>query len=276
MSEVVLLPGDLESAIAARRGACGVFGRAVRCLTSVGSTNDEMLAWAANGAEPGSLVVADCQTAGRGRSGREWLSPAGAGIYFSLLMPIVRRADGAPSPWVTLMAGLAVATALRRTTRVGVSLKWPNDLVVVRDADGERHWSKLGGILAEGVAVGGSLTHVVLGVGVNVAASALSATRAPRATSLEREGAVSTDRIVMIVECLAQLERGSRVLAAGDEARIRAEWEALSPLAQGWPVRRPGDDPLDGVTAGLDGDGALLLSTPVGRRRIVSGELVWA
>ena len=126
------------------------------------STNDVAQALAEGGAPQGAVAVAFAQTAGRGRQGREWFSPPGAGIYMSV---VVR--SPAVAPMLTLAGGVAVAEGIRRATGLPVLIKWPND-VVVEDAHAPGRRRKLAGILAEGSTGQSGLQHVVLGIGINV------------------------------------------------------------------------------------------------------------
>ena len=126
---------------------------------------DVAAATIAAGAAEGVVVVADEQTSGRGRRGREWQSPPGAGLYLSIVFRPSRDAAGARvASLLTLAAGVAVRSGIGRATGLWADLKWPNDLLV-----GER---KLAGILAEGHGIGTDAQAIVVGVGVNVRAVA--------------------------------------------------------------------------------------------------------
>ena len=157
-----------------------------RCITS---TNDVAARLADAGAAEGTWVVADEQTAGRGRRGRTWVSPPGAGLYLSVIFrpsAFVARASGARcarddrvTSLLTLMAGVAAAQGVRAATGLAPGLKWPNDLVI--EPPGERsgfsRFRKLAGILAEGSASGGELQSVVIGIGINLTQRRVSAGR---------------------------------------------------------------------------------------------------
>ncbi len=160
-------------------------GWRVHVLERCGSTND-LLAERARGGEPaGLVVVAEEQTAGRGRLARTWMSPARAGLTFSLLLrpqlPLERW------PWLPLWAGVGVARAVREQTGLAADLKWPNDVLV--------HGRKVSGLLAD--VAGGA---VVLGIGVNVTTTRHELPDAG-ATSLLLEGARTTDRALCCVSC---------------------------------------------------------------------------
>src|SRR5262249_28483567 len=152
---------------------------------------------AARGESEGVSVTADTQHAGRGRRGREWYSPPGAGLYLSTLI----RPTG-PSetlPIVTLAAGVAAATAVQAATMLPGERKWPNDLVI------GPMWRKLGGILCEAAGLGSRIDMVVVGIGINVGQAAYPAELSERATSIEVELGRPFDRARLIVELLARL-----------------------------------------------------------------------
>jgi BirA family transcriptional regulator, biotin operon repressor / biotin---[acetyl-CoA-carboxylase] ligase len=254
-----------------------------RRFAQIGSTNDEAARWAAEGAPEGAWVVADEQTAGRGRRGRSWSSPPGAGLYVS----VVFRPDPAtPSmSLLTIMAGVATVDAIRRVTGAPVTLKWPNDVIIdARDlgdprsdeADSPPSWRKVAGILAEATTSGNALQFVVVGIGINVRSADWPPDVARRATSLEAVTGGIVDRDVLLGELIDALAAERRRLLAGERARLLDEWRRLAPSSEG---RRVAWDTPSGrrsaVSAGIDADGALLVQTSDGRERIVAGELFW-
>lgn len=218
-------------------------------------------ALAASGARHGVVVGADEQTAGRGRRGHEWQSPAGAGLYFSM---VARPSQISTSlSLLTLAAGVGVREGVRAATGLAAELKWPNDLIVGRH--------KLAGILAEGLGLGTREQAVIIGVGVNVQPAAYSPDVASRATSLEGELGRAIDRGSVLGEVLAGLWSGITALDR-NRGDILQAWRAASPSATGtrveWDMKR-------GTTAGIDGTGALLVRTSDGIERIIAGELQW-
>jgi len=170
----------------------GALWRDVRVVAQTGSTNTDLLTAARAGAAEGLVLAAEEQTAGRGRMGRHWVSPPRSALTFSVLL---RPASVPPARrgWLPLLAGVAVASALRATAAVDARLKWPNDVLL----DG----AKAAGILAEQ-----SGDAVVLGTGINVSAGR-DEMPAAGATSLAMAGAVCTDREHLLVCVLAELER---------------------------------------------------------------------
>jgi len=230
----------------------------VRWLPSTTSTMDVASKLAHEGAPHGVVIAADEQTAGRGRRGTTWISPPGAGLYFSF---ISRPSAGAAL--ITLAAGVAVREGIKTATGLGADLKWPNDVIVDR--------RKLAGILAEGVAIGSPGQAVIIGIGVNVLPAAYPPDVAARATSLEGELARPIDRGVVLCEILIALWDRLATLERRPGDILQA-WRAASPNAIGTRVEWDGKH---GTTAGIDESGALFVKTAAGVERIIAGELRW-
>jgi BirA family biotin operon repressor/biotin-[acetyl-CoA-carboxylase] ligase len=278
VSEAVDPPADIAEALAASRARRGGFGTPLFYFPTIGSTNDLAARLAAGGAPEGTTVAAEAQTSGRGRMGRTWFSPQGAGLYVSVVVrpdPAARGADntGAPAgpglPAVlTLAAGVALAEAVRETTGLEAEIKWPNDLVVER--------RKLAGILAEASAQGAALDYVILGFGVNVRPVTYPADVAHRATSIEAELGRQIDRGLLLAKALENLAACRESLRRGETAGVLARWRRLSPGAVGARVEwlAPAG-PVTGRTAGLDEDGALLVERDGRIERVVAGEVIW-
>jgi BirA family transcriptional regulator, biotin operon repressor / biotin---[acetyl-CoA-carboxylase] ligase len=278
------LPDDLAAALAAKAAQRGAFGARLIYAAEVGSTNDLAAAAADRGEPEGTTFVAGAQTAGRGRLGRTWFSPPGAGLYLST---ITRRASLAP--WLTLAGGVAVADGIRAATALPVEITWPNDIVAVGGA-GFRARRKIAGILAEASSGPAGVQYVVLGVGINIRSAALPPELAGRASAIETElgrpvdaGAVLAQVLVALNRALGDLDvagPGEATTAASPpgspQAALLARWLALSPSAHGAPIEwHTGTRAASGTTAGLAEDGALLARTADGLQRIVSGEVRW-
>jgi BirA family biotin operon repressor/biotin-[acetyl-CoA-carboxylase] ligase len=232
---------------------------------SIGSTNDVASSLAATGHE-GVVVVADAQTAGRGRRGHTWFSPPASGLYVSVVLAPgrARIEPDRAMMLTTLAAGVALAEAVERATGLSPDIKWPNDLLVGR--------RKLAGILAEGV----SSETVVLGYGINVSPAAYPVDLADRVTSLESELGRSIDRASLFAETLASLARRYSDLVAGRFDAILDDWRQRAPASRGarvsWATLA---GPREGITAGVDHRGALLVQVREGVERIVAGEVSW-
>ena len=264
------IPDDLRTALAATVAARGPFGASLDYYDEVGSTNDLALEAAERGAVEGTTIVAGAQHAGRGRLGRTWFSPPGAGLYVST---IVRRAPIAR--WLTLAGGVAVAEGIRGATGLPVEIKWPNDVVAV-GAGGFKARRKLAGILAEASSTGGELQHVVLGFGINMRTVALPPELAARATSIEAELGRCVDAGPVLAGSLAALNGVLRDIERRGGSAIVERWLALAPSSRGAKIAWDGPSgAAEGVTAGLDADGALRARTPGGIERILSGEVRW-
>ncbi|MEW2076042.1 biotin--[acetyl-CoA-carboxylase] ligase [Streptomyces sp. NPDC012403] len=236
-----------------------------------GSTNSDLVARAAEGPlEEGVVLVAEEQTAARGRLDRRWTAPARSGLFFSVLLrpaevPVARWG------WLPLLTGVAVATGLSRAAGVDTALKWPNDLLVT--VGGEER--KAGGILAERAGDDG----VVIGVGINVSLRA-DELPVPTAGSLVLAGAVSTDRDPLLRGVLRSLEDwyGRWRAAGGDPGPSGLqETYAAGCATLGRVVRAelPGDRELVGEAVAVDGDGRLVLATGEGVQEPVgAGDIV--
>ncbi|MFF5028320.1 biotin--[acetyl-CoA-carboxylase] ligase [Streptomyces collinus] len=261
------------NATALRRGLVreGGLWSGVELVQRTGSTNSDLVAQAVAGTVgEGAVLVAEEQTAGRGRLDRQWTAPARSGLFFSVLLrPVEVPVDR--WGWLPLLTGVAVATGLSRAAGVDTALKWPNDLLV--KVGGEER--KAGGILAERAGEGG----VVVGVGLNVSLRA-SELPVPTAGSLALAGAVTTDRDPLLRAVLRSLEEwyGRWRDAAGDPARSGLqETYAAGCATLGRSVRAelPGERSIVGEAVAVDGDGRLVIATGEGVQEPVgAGDIV--
>jgi BirA family biotin operon repressor/biotin-[acetyl-CoA-carboxylase] ligase len=264
------LRGDITRALSAEADRRGVFGSSWEYFDEIGSTNDVALRAAEQGAPEGALFVAGAQTAGRGRMGRSWHSPPEAGLYVST---IVRR--GVLAPWITLAGGVAVAEGIREATGLPVQLKWPNDVVAVT-GHAFRSRRKLAGVLAEASSSAEAIQYIVLGFGINLRAAALPPELEGRAGSLEGELGRQVDGGAVLAAALEALNRVTSDIEAFGPSQLLTEWMRLSPSAHGSDVEWDGPEGVrTGVSAGIDTQGALRVSTSSGIERIVSGEVRW-
>ncbi|NUP24285.1 MAG: biotin--[acetyl-CoA-carboxylase] ligase [Streptomyces sp.] len=261
------------NAAALRRGLVreGGLWRDVEVVQRTGSTNTDLVALATEGkAQEGAVLVAEEQTAGRGRLERQWTAPARSGLFFSVLL---KPSDVGISRWgwLPLLTGVAVATGLARTAGVDTALKWPNDLLVT--IGGEER--KAGGILAERAGSDG----VVVGVGINVTLRE-DELPAPQAGSLALAGAVSTDRDPLLRGMLRSLEDwyGRWRAAAGDPvvSGLQEAYAAgCATLGKVVRAELPGDRSITGEAVALDGDGRLVIATENGVQEPVgAGDIV--
>ncbi|MBK3523447.1 biotin--[acetyl-CoA-carboxylase] ligase, partial [Streptomyces sp. MBT70] len=257
---------DLErpplNATALRRGLVrdGGLYRDIEVVPRTGSTNSDLVARAAaGGLEEGAVLVAEEQTAARGRLDRRWSAPPRSGLFFSVLLR-PREVPVARWGWLPLLTGVAVATGLARAAGVDTALKWPNDLLVT--VGGEER--KAGGILAERAGDDG----VVIGVGINVSLRA-DELPVPQAGSLALAGAAGTDRDPLLRAVLRALEDWyGRWRAAGGDPSVCGLQETYTAgcATLGRTVRAelPGDRSVVGEAVALDGDGRLVIATGEG------------
>jgi BirA family biotin operon repressor/biotin-[acetyl-CoA-carboxylase] ligase len=224
---------------------------------SLPSTNTELARLASEGAPEGVSVVAEEQTAGRGRLQRAWSSPKGAGLYFSILLRPTIPQNG--WPLITFMAALTVGDALREACELETDIKWPNDIL-----SGER---KICGILAEAIEtpVGRA---VILGIGINLTQNAFPPELANVATSVSEATGRAPDREQILAALLDALSRWYSQL--NDPGKIVDAWSNRSSYAIGKLVQvSNGDDIWQGTTCGVEPDGALRLRTSSGEIKLV-------
>jgi BirA family biotin operon repressor/biotin-[acetyl-CoA-carboxylase] ligase len=238
----------------------GFLSHEILRFDSLPSTNLEAAQRAGKGAPEGLCVVAGEQTAGRGRLEREWVSPKGAGLYFS----IVLRPRFEQSAWalISLMAAVAVYEALHDSCGLQADIKWPNDVL----ADEK----KLCGILAETVETSEGRA-VVVGIGINLTNHAFPESLEKTATSVEAATGQHPDVEVVLEALVASLGKYYQVLQDPDGAGVIVrEWSRRSTFASGKRIRvTSGDETIDGTSRGLEPDGALRVETPGGKMRTV-------
>jgi len=274
--------GHFDAAAIQRGLKTSWLGKQVLFFPVIGSTNEEARRMATSGAIHGTLLIADMQTAGRGRMARRWVAPAGS----SLLLSLILRPTLAPThvQRVTMACGLAGADALEEVAGVAVGLKWPNDILI-----GER---KVAGILTEMSTIGDQIDFLVVGIGINVNLD--PADLAPACDTLEqRETLVQDPSLRSVAEHATSLQmEAGRIIS-----RLELLWRFLERL-EFWYARIPDYDLLHrawsrkmclvgrcvqvdmpgetviGRVAGVDQYGALLLDTATGmQKRILAGDV---
>ena len=258
------VPDDIADALARAGGQLGPFHDRVSWYEEVASTNDLAAVMAEHGAAEGCIVAANAQTAGRGRLGRSWASPSGAGLYVS----VVLRPNADVTPLVTIAAGVAIADGVQAASGLCPCVKWPNDVYI-----GPR---KLAGILAEAGGSGGGVRHVILGFGINLRTAAYPPDVAARATSIESELGRRCDRGLVLVECLAALADRYRALQQGRADTVTSAWRARAADSLGRTVEwEAGGATRRGVAHDIDSGGALLVRVDSMVVRVLSGEVRW-
>ena len=251
----------------ARSDLVGTRFAALRWVADTGSTNRDLLDLAATGAPDGTVLVADHQTAGRGRLDRSWHALPGASLLLSVLFR--PAADAVDAHLLTTAVGLSAAEACELVAGVGPGLKWPNDLVVASPTDGSTR--KLGGILAESTVRDGRLDAVVVGLGLNVNwPRELPADLADIAIALNHFGG-EVDREALLVALLRRLGHWGTVTPAELMAGARDRSATL-----GHEVRVDlGREQFEGRAVELTDRGELVVETAAGERRtVVVGDVV--
>lgn len=241
-------------------------GRRIIYHRSIGSTNDVAKELAAQGTPEGTLVIADEQTAGKGRLGRRWLAPPGTSLLISLLFRPELAVHQAQR--LTMICSLAVVEAIEAVTGLAAAIKWPNDIVV--------QGKKAGGILTELGATGERLDYVVVGLGLNVnldfgaveAMGELAAT----ATSLSQERGQEVSRLALLWRILENIESRYQRLQAGELPHD--EWASRLLTLHNHVVVDTPQGVVEGWAEGVDADGALILRTYCGeRQRVLAGDV---
>jgi len=257
-----LHPDDLQARLGARTG----IGREIQVFQETASTNDIVEKLARDDVREGVVVFAESQSRGRGRLGRRWVSPAGKGLWFSVLLR--PKLPPTAATQLTVLSAVAVARGIERHTGLRPSIKWPNDIVF-----GTR---KVAGILLELGAELDHIRHVVLGIGIDVnqTAEELPEDLRPIATSLRIEGGRTFDRADLASAVLIELDAAYGRLRRGDFHEISDEWMCrCSTLGKRVSIRT-GDRVVVGRAESLDEDGALLVRTDHGRlEHIIGGDV---
>jgi BirA family biotin operon repressor/biotin-[acetyl-CoA-carboxylase] ligase len=241
-------------------------GRVLRIFDEVDSTQNVAHSLVRQGAEEGTLVLAEQQNAGRGRMGRKWFSPKGKGIWMSLVLkPTISMQF---TPQLTLLVAVALCRAIQAHIPQQVGIKWPNDLLI--------HGKKISGILLESSAEDERLNYVIAGIGisVNLLPEDYPDELRAKATSLYIEKGQPVDREQLICDFLLQLEVLYELYTEQGFAPIRSLWEALTislhkPIrvhtAKGW---------IEGVANAIDEMGALWVTLPDGETvKLYSGDI---
>jgi BirA family biotin operon repressor/biotin-[acetyl-CoA-carboxylase] ligase len=261
-------PSTLSIEAVRRRLAAPTVARQLYLLGVVSSTNAELRRFAISGAPEGTVVLADAQTAGRGRMGQPWFSPAGVNLYASVLFrgPL----SIAEAPVFSLIAGLATTDAVAASGAQPV-IKWPNDVLI----DGR----KIGGSLVECSIREGTVEYLILGVGVNlnVEQDALGAALGPAAadaTSLYEVTGRRVDRSAFAADYLNALERWTHRFRTDGAAAVLAGWRDRDILTGRRVEIRGTGEPFLGRVIGLDEQARLIVRGVLGEHRVVTAEEV--
>ena len=254
-----LLPGEITQGLQTR-----YLKGPIHHFETLPSTNDLAKELASREAPEGSLVVAECQSQGRGRLGREWDSPPGVGLYASLLL----RPPLPPTemPQITLTTAVAVVRAIRRATGVAPGIKWPNDLLV--------EGKKVGGILTEMETESDRIRYLVVGLGLNVNNREFPPPLNRTATSLALVAGSSFNRPGILRAWLEEFEALYDLFLHQDFGVILQEWREYNVTLGQMVTVRQGPREISGLAVEVAGDGALLVQQRTGEViRVTSGEI---
>ncbi|MDG2111440.1 MAG: biotin--[acetyl-CoA-carboxylase] ligase [Actinomycetota bacterium] len=254
----------------------------VEWVDEIGSTNTELLRRARDGAAEGEVLIADVQTAGRGRRGRQWTAPAGSSLMMSVLL---RPPDGALAArevsWVTSVFAASAAQACADLTGVRPGLKWPNDLVVEVDpterGPADLGYRKLAGVLTETVVSGSDIVAVVVGMGLNTGWPEVPDELAGVAASLNLLSGTEVDRRALAHRILEGFEPRYTSLVSGQGvAGARAEaCEHSVTVGREVRIELSGNEVLAGRAVDIDTDGHLRVVDPDGVEHVVTvGDVV--
>jgi BirA family transcriptional regulator, biotin operon repressor / biotin---[acetyl-CoA-carboxylase] ligase len=249
-----------------RLGATKVIGRDIRVFEETTSTNDVIERLARDGVKEGVVVFAESQTKGRGRLGRNWMSPARKGLWFSVLLRPELRPQEATQ--LTVASATALRRAIETHTGLKAEVKWPNDILV--------HRRKVAGILTELSAELDQVKHLILGIGVDVNLNPGDFPPELRktATSLKAELRKPVSRPELAVAILRELDHDYARIASGQFPAVADEWEQHCITIGHDVVIRTGERQLRGHAESLGEDGALLLRTDHGHlERIIGGDV---
>lgn len=227
------------------------FGQTLYLFDRIESTNTTALTLAEQGAPEGTVILADSQTQGRGRRGRQWISPPNVNLYLSIIL----RPNGDPKRvglW-SLAAAVAVARMIEQTTALPARLKWPNDILV--------HAKKVSGLLLESAIYSGRVKHLVLGIGLNVnlTRDVLPDFLRSSVTSLREEVGRDLDRIELLQRLLEQLELQYQSFRTEPPQKVMENYTALSETLSQTVTVQVQDREWTGNVIGLTPEGALIL-----------------
>lgn len=244
------VPDILTPELLRKRLKGNLFGKKVYHFFKTDSTNRVALELGYAGEPEGAVVLAEEQTAGRGRAGRSWHSERGTGLYATFLLR--PRISPVQAPLLTMLAGLSAHTAILAQTGSVAELKWPNDLLL--------NGKKLGGILTEMHAEPSSVRFVIVGIGINVNQEKFPGELGAIATSLRKETGKQHSRLELLVKLLSQFESDYNRFLQEGASYVVQRFELVSSFADGRRVRvTTGLDSFLGKTAGLSPEGLLLV-----------------
>lgn len=252
-----LFPAELSHGLNTK-----ILGKKIHYFEKLPSTMDAAWQLGLEGAPEGTIILAESQSRGRGRFGREWLSPKHKGIYFSLILR--PKITPGSSPILTLLTAVSIVEAIKNSCGIDARIKWPNDILV--------HGKKLGGILTEINAEMDLVHFVVIGVGLNVNNDKKALL--PAATSLKEQKKEELQRCIILQEILRRIEYNYLLLQQRHASLILEKWRSLN-VTIGRRVKVAfGNSHMEGEAVDIDSDGALLVRNDSGlSERVTAGDI---
>jgi BirA family biotin operon repressor/biotin-[acetyl-CoA-carboxylase] ligase len=259
------VPDILTPDMVRQRLKGSLFGKRIHHFFKIDSTNRVALELGHAGEPEGAVVIAEEQTAGRGRAGRTWHSERAAGLYLTLLL----RPPLSPvqAPLLTMLAGLSAHAAIQSELNLSVDLKWPNDLLL--------RGKKLGGILTEMHAEPSTIKFVIVGIGINVNQEKFPGELSAIATSLRIESGHRQSRLELLSRLLREFETDYNRFLREGIAPVIERFQRITPFANGKRVRVDnGVHSYAGVTTGLSPEGLLLVKKYDGQiQAVIAGDV---
>ena len=240
-----------------------IIGKEIIFLETATSTNDVAMELAAQRENPeGIVVIADTQTKGRGRFGRTWISPPGVNFYFTVILrPSIPPHEAA---LITLMAAVAVVSAIREFTGLKAEIKWPNDILI--------NGKKTGGILSEMKSASSRISYLAVGIGINVNMSLNDFPEdiSALSTSLKIESGEIFDRVELLGKIFAELERTYKILLKGNKGALINDWLRLNSTLGNKVIVKNHDRIISGIAENINDSGELIIRLPSGETETVS------
>ena len=230
-------------------------GREIKFYDSLDSTNNKAKAIGFEGGSHGTVVIAETQTAGKGRRGRKWSSPEGSGVWMSILL----CPDIAPVyvPSITLAAGISVCGAINKTTEAGAKIKWPNDVII--------NGRKVCGILTEMSSEIDYVNFVVVGIGVNVMEAEFDESLSGIITNINREAVKKCGRSVIAAAIIEEFEKNYNVFCKGGFKSLKSKYESMCDTLNK-RVAVSGSENFEGRAVGITDEGYLIVEKAGGGR----------
>jgi BirA family biotin operon repressor/biotin-[acetyl-CoA-carboxylase] ligase len=257
----LLLPEEIGVGLSTR-----LLGRRIEYFEEVSSTQDIARQLAVEGAQEGTVVVAESQAGGRGRLGRGWVSPSRAGIYVSIILrPDLKPVEVCQIP---LIAGVATSEAIVKVTGLEPRIKWPNDVLVAG--------KKVAGILTEMGAEVDRLHYIVLGIGINVNTTTSMLPRELRsiATSVAEECGEKLSRVKLVQTLFEELEDIYGEFKRSGFKASRDRWKSFDSTIGSWVKVSMGEKEIEGEALDIDTEGSLIVRTGDGHtERIIAGDV---